>query len=224
MYNLQQFGIGWRGALYNYLQQSPIKNGDVYQFGVWDGFSMQVLGALVNSLGYPSVNFYGFDVFTGMPVETDEFYAQRDEPGYFNLLKEFGVSEVEQAVELLKQGIKTDLPKDSELLITIGLVQDTLKDFKSPNKPALYVDMDMDIYSPTKFALDYLVKNGIIVEGTILGYDDWGQNYPNYDIYVCGESRAHKEVCEAFEIECDLLFETGNKGQAAFKVIKINKR
>jgi len=223
MYDLEQFGIGWRGALLRYLQSSKVKNGDIYQFGVWDGFSMQVLGALVDRLKYTGVDFYGFDIFTGMPAETDEFYAQRDKPGLFNLLKKLNVTNVEEAVNILKQGIRTDLPKDSDLTITIGLVQDTLPHFKIPAKPALYVDMDMDIYSPTKYALEYLVKNSIIVEGTIIGYDNWGQNYPNYDIYVCGESRAHKEICGSYEIACVQLLETSNKGQTAFEVTKIKK-
>ena len=40
-------------------------------------------------------------------------------------------------------------------------------------RPALYVDIDCDFYGATLTALRFLFRHGLIVPGTLLGYDDW---------------------------------------------------
>ena len=76
-----------------------------------------------------------------------------------------------------------------------------------PFSPALYVDVDVDLYSSSFEALDWLFVNGIIQEGTIIGYDDWihggqhGQQAVHRDIVIkynvtasvrCGGSKCHR--------------------------------
>lgn len=224
-YNIQQHGIGWRGHLYNSFCNAGLPDGDIYQFGVWDGFSMQCLGYMVQHMPRQfAPRFFGFDVFTGMPVEETEPDKQRDEPGFFNLLKHYGVVDLHSALTMLKFDISTNLPSSSELAIIDGLVQNTLTPELVAThkfKPAFYVDMDMDIYTPTKLTLDFLIKNKIIVQGTIVGFDDWGQCYPQHPIYSFGESRAFKEVCDQYSIKAQQLCETENKGQTAFLINSI---
>ena len=77
---------------------------------------------------------------------------------------------------------------------------------------ASYIDMDCDTYSSTATALDFFIKNNIIVKGTIIGYDDWcvGNDYDNDKIrdkyeYKCGQSKAHKEFCDKYNITCKRL-------------------
>ena len=55
-------------------------------------------------------------------------------------------------------------------------------------KPALYVDIDADLYSSSLQALEWLFRMGLIVPGTVIGYDDWTFGGPQ------GEQRAHREV------------------------------
>ena len=61
-----------------------------------------------------------------------------------------------------------------------------------PFRPALYVDIDVDLYSSTYQALEWLAQFGLLVPGTIIGYDDWVTGGEN------GEQRAHKDILEKF--------------------------
>lgn len=231
-YNIEEHGPGWRGNLINYFAlrdnilqfgaNKPIfTNGAVYQFGVWNGFSLQSLSKIFQVLQY-NVQYYGFDVFTGMPVEEAEPDKQIDLPGWYNILEHFGVDNLEDALKGLEEDVRSNMGDKPKLTFIPGLVQETLTSKLARTLvPASYVDVDMDIYSPTNFALDFLFKHNLIVEGTIIGYDDWGQNYPESDTYTCGESKAHKEVFEKYGAKCIQLMETEERGQTAFLVTEV---
>ena len=76
-------------------------------------------------------------------------------------------------------------------------------------QPALYVDFDLDIYSPTKFAKHIRMENNLIVPGTIIGYDDWGGT-PGFEEMKDGESRAHREIIEEYGIGMQKLYQHWN--------------
>jgi hypothetical protein len=171
-----------------------------------------------HAIGDINVKYCGFDVFTGMPVEKSEPDKQIDTPGWYNLMEHFEVDNIQDAMSLLEVDIRSNMGFKSQLTFTQGLVQDTLTDELASTLPvASYVDMDMDIYSPTHFALDYLFKHKKIVKGTIIGYDDWVQ-IESCETYEAGESRAHKEIMKKYGASCVQLLETVNRGQAAFIV------
>jgi len=215
-YNIEQHGPGWRANLFPYLKESPI-NGDVYQFGVWDGFSLQVLGSMYKYIS-KIPNFFGFDVFTGMPIEENEPEQQKDEPGMFNLLKHYGVINLQDAIKLLQFDIGTNL--NGNLTLIPGLVQDTVNDdlIKKYNlTQASYVDFDMDIYSPTFYVFEFMIRHKLISTGTIIGFDDWNQNWEStFTFGKFGENRAFKEVCDTYNVKYKMLFETRNHDQSAF--------
>ena len=217
-YNLEQHGLGWRMNLLPYLKNSKI-DGDVIQFGVWDGFSMQVLGNIYKHIA-KLPNFFGFDVFVGMPTEESEPERQMDNPGSFNILTHYGVSNLSDALRMLKFDIETNL---NNVTLIPGLVQTTLDETflqKYNIKQATYVDFDMDIYSPTVYTFDFLIKHKIINSGTIIGFDDWNQNWePIFTFGKYGENRAFLEICQKYNIQYELLFETENHGQAAFLIL-----
>lgn len=231
-FNLDQHGLGWRAQLYNhiiwrnitweYKDSVPEFNyGGVYQFGVWKGFSLQVLGKIFGDLGMLGVKYYGFDVFTGMPTEEVEPEQQIDDPGWYNLLEYHKVKDLNKAISLLEEDIRHNMRPGAQIKFIQGLVQDTLTDELAKELPiASYVDMDMDIYSPTKHALDFLFKHKKIVKGTIIGYDDWIQR-EECATFECGESRAHKEVFDKYKVKTVQLLETENRGQTAFIVTDI---
>ena len=45
-------------------------NKAIYQFGVFSGYSMVILAEIFSKVGLEFGSFYGFDPFTGMPLET----------------------------------------------------------------------------------------------------------------------------------------------------------
>lgn len=211
----------WRGYVlpnlfkqHNIFSQEDIKGMDMYQFGVLDGDSMKELSKMFCTLEFPINSFYGFDVFTGMPKENAEpiFQEAWDPdlmPDAFNAVKRLNLSgpeEVASHIQRQVQSIYTQNNYPTNVSVVPGLVEETMQKI-GDYKKAFYVDFDLDIYSPTKYAFDYLAKNGLIVKGTFIGYDDWGGTpHKNFEH---GESRAHKEVSDEYGIKMTKIYEGG---------------
>ena len=43
-------------------------------------------------------------------------------------------------------------------------------------RPALYVDVDCDLYESSVAALEWVFRSGLAAPGTLVGYDDWCLN------------------------------------------------
>ena len=84
-------------------------------------------------------------------------------------------------------------------------------------RPALYVDIDCDVYSSSITALRWLLKSNIIVPGTVVGYDDWKYGGSGSDSQLMGEPRAHAEVTKEFGLEWRSV--NVGKSQAAFQLL-----
>ena len=127
------------------------KNGEYsyLEFGVWKGTSANFFSKFINKL-------YCFDSFEGLK---EDWIGTTKPKSDFNLNKK--------------------IPKlNSNVELIVGWVEDTLDDFLKKNKPKInFVHLDMDTYSPTKFALKklkpYLVKNCIIIFDEFYNYIGW---------------------------------------------------
>lgn len=77
---------------------------------------------------------------------------------------------------------------NKKVVIIKGLVEDTLKKFLKINKKIIFIHLDLDIYSSSKFVLSnlkkYINKDGLIIH--------LGQIY-NYTGWQIGEFKAFKE-------------------------------
>jgi hypothetical protein len=215
--------MGWRSSYldivindYNIFSKEELENMDVYEFGVFTGDSMKEIASILSKHKIQVNSFYGFDVFTGMPKETAEKLPVEQtswdpdiEPDAFNALKRLGLGTIDECVDKISQEVINIFSRNnnkSPVKIFPGLVQETIQSNHGNFKPAFYVDFDMDIYSPTKYAFDYLAKNNLIVKGTIIGYDDWGGT-TGYKEMLDGESRSHREIVEEYGFEIRELFE-----------------
>ena len=79
-------------------------------------------------------------------------------------------------------------------------------------RPAAYVDIDCDLFGSSMAALSWLVQSGLIVPGTLIGYDDWwtvpcvGQHSDPEGLArgrlpsAEGEWRAHVEMARRFGV------------------------
>ena len=200
---------GWRYSLLSPYFFNGIKDTDAaaYQFGVYSGNSMDELSVCLEVAPHITT-MLGFDVFSGMPDDTvDQIFQDTWLPGNFNAIADFdGVSPREYA-NTLEARLEYDFP-NINFHIYDGLVEDTLEANKDRLPTAFYIDFDMDIYSPTRYAFDFLVSHNKIVEGTLIGYDDWGG--APHDNFQHGESRAHKEICDKYNIDAVKLAEQDN--------------
>ena len=199
----------------NTFTNQQLANMDVYQFGVFTGGSMLEIAGILGVNKMPINTFWGFDVFTGMPKELAEPIYQDDwdpdlVPDAFNAVLKTGSSGPEQVAVNIQydvQNVFNYTLSSSQAKVVAGLVEQTLP-AQQNLKPAFYVDFDMDIYSPTLAAFDYLMANKLIVPGTLIGYDDWGGT-PDYETFGNGESRAHKEIVDKYDLGITKIYQEG---------------
>ena len=60
-------------------------------------------------------------------------------------------------------------------------------------RPAMYIEIDVDLYAAAKEALRWVFANALVVPGvTLIYYDEWGQG---------GEASAHHEIAREFGVE-----------------------
>ena len=138
------------------------------ELGVWKGNSANHFSKYVKKL-------HVFDSFEGL---SEDWVGNGYKPkGHFNLKKK--------------------IPKlNSNIEVHVGWVEDTLEPFLKKHNPKIsFVHLDMDIYSPTKYALEklkpYLIKDAIILFDELYNYIGWEN----------GEYKALKEVFNDNEFE-----------------------
>lgn len=214
--------MSWRTSLldiaineYNSFEKNELIDYDVYQFGVFNGGSMKEIASILNKHKIEVNTFHGFDVFTGMPKETAEPIFQDSWnpdifPDEFNVLKYMNLETPDECAKHIQtevQNIFIAKENKTKVSVVVGLVEETLPK-QEDLKPAFYVDFDLDIYSPTKYAFNYLMENNLIVPGTLIGYDDWGGT-PGFEEFKDGESRAHKEILDKWGISMTKLYQNG---------------
>lgn len=187
---------------------------DIYEFGVYTGESVHDIKNVVDSAGLRCKSFHCFDSFVGLPEERNEKIHQEGwEQGGFNASKELGASNVEECIAKVDSIVRAKAHFTNCNLNWIpGFFSESLTDLnreKYSMKPALYVDIDADLYTSTYEALDFMFSRKLINVGTLIGYDDWGGT-PGWFICKDGESRAHKEICAKYKVVCDKVCQFGN--------------
>jgi hypothetical protein len=158
-------------------------------------------------------SFFCFDSFEGLPEETKEPIAQDCWiKGAFNACEKFNVKTVDECVQKTEKLIKENANwNETDLVLIPGFYEDILTDdivSKYNMKPAMFGDLDADIYSSTYIALDFMCRNNLIQRGTILAYDDWGGT-PGWKTYSDGESRAHNEICSKYKLNVSCIAQYG---------------
>lgn len=156
------------------LEQS---NADVYQFGVASGGSMKFLRKNV----FSTARLWGFDTFSGLPSYPNETQVKMWTAGRFAPM---GVrrdeSTANEGAELVRRWLDRELPREgasaNDIELVVGHYDKSLVASLAVTRgmrPALYVDVDCDWYGATRTALHWMLRSGLIVPGTLIGYDDW---------------------------------------------------
>jgi hypothetical protein len=183
--------------------ENILSYGDVYCFGVFSGWSMvdEINGLL--SVGKNINNVWGFDSFCGLPKEEAEpLYCQEWDEGEFSSCAYLDTDDPNVAADKLNKFVidKTG-HKNTEMIV--GFYKDSLV----PNtkyKPAILIDIDTDIYSSALEALRFMFSQRLVVEGTVIIYDDWKGT-------SLGEGRAHIEIQEEFKVDFEHLCGNGER-------------
>jgi len=169
--------ICWNDAL---LYEQP---GAVLEFGVASGKSINQIAELCAER-----DVYGFDSFEGLPEDWKKGGEKESFP---------------------KGAFATDsLPEVAEnVRLEIGGFSETVPEWarRHSGERAAYVHIDCDLYSSTALVLNELTRQGIILPGTVITFDEirsWrtDDHYPNWRE---GEFRALVEWGEMFGVDME---------------------
>jgi len=214
---------GWRWLVVSFISaewQSRYDSfeGDVYEFGVASGVSVATFRKAIAEYGLPQPRIWGFDSFHGLPPElpgisrplgwTSGTYdsSRQGTSGYSCLRTGSGGVKCTGSARPLtfeEQVRKIDdthnfTRKDTNFIQGFyNMSLTTELPVHLAMRPALYVDIDCDLYVSTYQALDWLFSNKLIVPGTLIGYDDWCLT----NLGTAGESRAHNEIAQKYKVK-----------------------
>ena len=196
--------FGTNGPLAMWCDRFPnggnVSHRDVYQFGVYTGGSLRGVNHYFGWLNVHYGTIWGFDSFEGLPKESGGVPAEGKHwnPGGFSAadaLHEHSYARLEQS---LLQHIGR---KNGGVQLVRGFYSASLTPTLARERsmqPALYVDVDCDLYISAVQALDWLFCSGLIDAGvTVFRYDDWSEMpspHPRLNISAEGEKKAHLEI------------------------------
>lgn len=174
---------------------------DVYVFGVGQGHSMGMLRKAMPG------RIFGFDSFQGLPAEDDQASRLKTwSAGWLPPVKGVTPASMELAAGGRPQAFI--IPGFYDKTLTPALLTSFSGDEHPVTFPAMgpaaYVDVDCDLHVSTSTALDWMLTNGLIRPGTLVGYDDWWTISCNHhrvsrwanivDPLSVGEGLAHRQM------------------------------
>ena len=143
----------------------------VVEYGVSSGSTLKRALDKLDQYNKKYSKIYGFDSWEGLPdTINQEWFAFDWQPGSFSAKKMFGVKTTEEVLLKLREIIGRDV------VFVSGWFKDTLTKECADNLKigqAMYVNIDVDIYSSTMEVLKFCEKNRVIDKGTIFRFDDW---------------------------------------------------
>ena len=181
--------------------RSKIQSGDIYQFGVYSGMSINNILQKYNEFNIPT-SVWGFDSFCGLPEETKESVIYPEwKTGEFSSCDLLETKSTQEAANLIKEFIQKEHSNHIEMIV--GFYEDSLKTaYNSNMKPASWLDIDVDLYSSTIEAMEFMISNNLIIPGTLIYFDDYkGTEF--------GEGRALKELTKKYDLKLNKLIGEG---------------
>lgn len=184
-------------------QDKILSSGDVYCFGVFSGWSMvdEINGLL--SVGKNIDNVWGFDSFCGLPKEDAErLYCDEWAEGEFSSCAYLDTNDPDMAAKAINKFV-IDKTGHNNTEMIVGFYKDSLFPYHKYN-PAILIDIDTDIYSSALEALNFMFSQKLVVEGTVIIYDDWKGT-------SLGEGRAHIEIEKGYSVEFEHICGDGER-------------
>ncbi|MCB9111295.1 MAG: class I SAM-dependent methyltransferase [Anaerolineales bacterium] len=143
-------------SLQNFASLAHVDSINTAELGVYRGGGSYFIASVSEKMGL-SVNHYCFDTFEGHSAEDVNGYLEPSQkPGSFDN------TNYEDVKEYLRDFLNISIYK--------GRFQDTCNNLN--DKMFSFVHLDMDIYNPTAFALDYFTDR--MVRGGVILLDDYG--------------------------------------------------
>lgn len=170
---------------------------DILEFGVYSGQSLYSILKKCNEADIKTRRVFGFDSFCGLRIEkSDVDIPEEWFDGAFDARELFKVDKPEQVANMLVN-IFRSRGFDIELIVGTfnKLNKESVKIYNI--EPAFYINIDCDLYSSTRDALNFIFDNNLLAVNGLIRYDDYNS------VKIGGEQLAHKELVE----ERGLIFE-----------------
>lgn len=186
----------------------------LFEFGVCTGDSLfDILVTLIHKNNKPT-KVFGFDSFEGLPDEMPGITIPPNwTKGAFALKDHYprwGEQTIEAGLNYLTQKFAPFQKYNIDISLIKGWFSDTLnKNTIKENKisPAKYIHIDTDIYISTKQVLEWLVQNNLFANNCIVRYDDWDMTGYHIPQETAGQSLAHKETVQKYNIRFKKLYD-----------------
>lgn len=165
---------------------------DVYAFGVYTGGSMRAMAQKIRGFGH----LWGFDSFIGLPKEAPGVYLEHGghwRPGGFSAADALQEHRLPVLLERVRQHVKYANTTLISGFYDQSLTPELARRFAF--RPALLVDVDVDLFSSSVACLSWLLSQRILVPGSFVRFDDWRQRG---DLH--GEARAFREVSVRYNV------------------------
>ena len=196
--------FGSDGPLAAWCQQYPQggdeRGADVYQFGVYTGGTMAGQVIYFRLLGIKFGNHWGFDSFVGLPPEAAgvKIMTKNWLPGAYSAADALRTWSWPRLAAGLHKRINRSKAEGRVELVR-GFYNETLTPSLAKERgmqPAMYVDVDADLYLSAMQCMQWLFCSGLVragaMTGTVFRHDDWGG--PTNAAELVGENRAHREI------------------------------
>ena len=179
------------------------QQGDYYEFGIYRGYTFWHAQKIMTALGNKQMRFIGLDSFAGLP----------EVHGVDSYKGDFSAHQYSASSDYVRKMLDEHGVDWNRTLLIPGFYEDTL----SPNlktmhnlRPAAVAVIDCDLYESSSQVLRFL-SNDLLVEGTILVFDDWNA-FDGDDNR--GERLAFREFLKAHpQWIAEDLFSYGSYGQ-----------
>jgi hypothetical protein len=180
---------------------------DLYTFGVYTGSSVKFWLDQFVALKIATGPMWGFDSFEGLPEEA-EGVRKEDRAwnaGAFSTADQFGVHTFREVRAKIEEYLGPDHAAKTKLVK--GFFSDSLTPALKAERgmrPALLVDVDVDLYISAYQCLDWMLGQGLIVVGTVVYYDD----VKVVKAHEGGELMAHAQLTQKYAVEWKQLHES----------------
>lgn len=187
--------VGRNFAL-KYIRENKLfsKDKDIYLFGIYTGVSVQKINDVIRNDLYHKI--YGLDSFMGLPKEIENIKCfEGHKEGVFDSRQYFQENSIKKIQDIIYQKVN-----NQKLELIPGYYKDSLNENllkEKQFKPAVFIDIDVDLYISTIDLLNFMFSNNLIQKNCVIYLDDFG----GVELYTGGESLAWKEMTEKYNIK-----------------------
>ena len=176
--------------------RNSVSHGDWYEFGLLTGSTTGDTVRRLHQAGVAPRHLFGFDSFIGLPSGDKKFRAHQFSS--IDALHKQNITGSEQvtindAIEYVRSRIDFNRTTIVPGFFSTSLTKELV--FAHQMRPAVWVNIDVDLYVSAYQALDWLFANRLVRPGTFLYYDDL-YYYP----LNSGEDQAHREISQKYNL------------------------